>query len=72
MEQIFQHGLSCSDEKDELVPQLILAIPCPTRGVAPGKFCVLWLGGHRTEPHANRKDAASEAAVEMKQITKPW
>ena len=59
-------------KKTPSVPPFILAVPCPTYGVAPGKFCVLWLGGHRTEPHANRKDAASEAAVEMKQITKPW
>jgi hypothetical protein len=48
--------------------KLILAVPCPTCGVAPGKMCVLWLGDLRTEPHASRKVAASEAVV-TKHIT---
>lgn len=45
--------------------KLILAVPCPTCGVAPGKFCVLYSGDLRTEPHPNRKVAASEA-IEMR------
>jgi hypothetical protein len=54
-------------KKTQLVPHVILAVPCPTCGVAAGKSCVLYSGELRTEAHANRKSAACEA-IEIKRI----
>jgi hypothetical protein len=46
-----------------LMRKLALVVSCPTCGVAAGKRCVLVSGDLRTEPHASRKVAASEAVV---------
>jgi hypothetical protein len=57
--------------KTPLVPKAILAVPCPTCGVAARKRCVLCLGDLRTEPHASRKVAAFEA-LEMKKAARTY
>jgi len=52
----------CSEvKKKDLTPRMILAVPCPTCGVAAGMPCELYSGGLRSEPHVNRKFAAIEA-----------
>jgi hypothetical protein len=48
-------------KKRDLTPELILAVACPTCGVAAGKKCILHAGGQRIEPHVGRKLLAIEA-----------
>jgi len=45
----------------DLNPKLVLAVRCPTCGVAGGKRCVLHSGQPRTEPHLDRRLSAIEA-----------
>jgi hypothetical protein len=53
-----------------LTPKLLLAVPCPSCGVAAGDRCLLREGGFRNEPHIDRKLTAIEA-VESKGISRP-
>ena len=48
-------------KKMELTPKQLSSVPCPTCGVAAGKRCVLLSGAPRSEPHVDRKFAATEA-----------
>jgi hypothetical protein len=45
----------------DMNPKLVLAVPCPTCGVAAGKGCVLHSGQPRNDPHLDRKLRAIEA-----------
>jgi hypothetical protein len=45
----------------DMNPRLLLAVPCPTCGVAVGKGCVLDSGRLRNDPHLDRKLYAIEA-----------
>jgi len=38
----------------------VLAVPCPTCGARPGEKCELGTGQPRTEPHRDRRLAASD------------
>jgi hypothetical protein len=48
-------------KRKELTPEQLSSIPCPTCGVAAGARCVLHSGAPRSEPHVERKFAATEA-----------
>jgi hypothetical protein len=65
----FRHLLShpIPMKKKDLTLKLVLTVPCPTCGVAPGQRCVLYLGAQRTGPHVNRKLFAAGGAIEVKQ-----
>jgi len=45
----------------DMNPKCVLAVPCPTCGVAVGKGCVLHSGRLRNDPHLDRKLCAIEA-----------
>jgi hypothetical protein len=47
----------------------LLAVSCPTCGVAAGKRCLLHGGGLRNEPHIDRKLRAI-GAVESRRLTR--
>jgi hypothetical protein len=51
---------SVAMKKRELTSKQVSSVPCPTCGVAVGKRCVLHSGGARSEPHVDRKYAATE------------
>jgi len=51
----------------DLKPRQLLAVACPTCGVAAGKACLLHSGSPRTEPHLDRRLSAAEA-IETKRI----
>jgi len=53
----------------DLTPRLLLAVPCPTCGVAAGERCLLYSGALRNEPHVERKLSAAEA-IETKKIVR--
>ena len=66
LSDIFYRTLSPMKKKD-LTLKLVLTVPCPTCGVAPGQRCVLYSGAQRTGPHVNRKlSAAGAIEVEKK------
>jgi hypothetical protein len=46
--------------KKELSPKQMLAIRCPTCGVAPGEKCKLSTGLPRFEPHRDRRLIAKD------------
>ena len=48
---------------------MLIAVPCPTCGVAAGRRYLLYSGGLRSEPHVNRKLAAAEAIEAKKHYT---
>jgi hypothetical protein len=52
---------SPSMKRKELTPEQVSSVPCPTCGVAVGEGCVLQSGALRSEPHIDRKFAATEA-----------
>ena len=45
----------------DLNPKLVLAVPCPTCGVAAGEGCALHSGQPRNDPHLDRKLRAIES-----------
>ena len=45
----------------DMTPKRLLAVPCPTCGVAAGERCVLHSGQLRNDPHLDRKLCAIEA-----------
>jgi hypothetical protein len=51
-------------KRKELTPEQVSSVPCPTCGVAVGEGCVLLSGALRSEPHIDRKFAATEAIEE--------
>jgi hypothetical protein len=51
----------CWMRMGDMNPKLVLAVPCPTCGVAVGKGCVLHSGQPRNDPHLDRKLCAIEA-----------
>ena len=51
----------------DMTPRHLLAVPCPTCGVAAGKRCLLHAGGLRNEPHIDRKLRAIEAVESRRQ-----
>ena len=53
----------------DMTPRHLLAVSCPTCGVAAGKRCLLHAGGLRLEPHIDRKLRAIEA-VESRRLTR--
>jgi hypothetical protein len=53
--------------KSELTSKQLLAVQCPTCGVAPGERCLLYSGAPRSEAHTDRKFSAVEA-IETKKI----
>jgi hypothetical protein len=44
-------------------PKQILAVRCPTCGAAPREKCELSTGQPRTEPHRDRRLAASDKVI---------
>jgi hypothetical protein len=55
--------------KSDLSAKQLLAVRCPTCGVAPGERCVLHSGAPRSEAHTDRKFSAAEA-IETKKIAR--
>jgi hypothetical protein len=54
----------------ELTKKQLSSVPCPTCGVAAGRRCVLYSGGLRAEPHADRKLIAAEAVKTKRRARK--
>jgi hypothetical protein len=65
LKQSFLGSASSECCYEDLTPKLLLAVPCPSCGVAAGDRCLLHAGGFRNELHIDRKLTAIEA-VESK------
>jgi hypothetical protein len=52
---------SVSMKRKDLTSEQVASVPCPTCGVDVGEGCVLHSGAPRSEPHVDRKFAATEA-----------
>jgi len=57
-------SILCQMKKRELTREQLISVPCPTCGVAAGERCLLHSGSPRSEPHVDRKFAATKAIEE--------
>ena len=61
-------GQYLSAMKAELSPKQILAVPCPTCGVAAGEKCELTTGQPRFESHRDRRLIAAELSQDPRLV----